>query len=106
MSETSITKKQLISSIIFNGGNSFIFIYLLKEIYLNPGILKFLTYLSYFANSFFLLFCVICDILIYLTDDNNSNQINNNYMMIESENKEKEKPWFVKLNDWNRNINY
>ena len=103
MSETSITKKQLISSIIFNGGNSFIFICLLKEIYLNPGILKFLTYLSYFANSFFLLFCVICDIFIYLTDDDNSNQISNNYVMIESENKEKEKPWFIKLNDWNRN---
>jgi len=103
MSEISITKKQLISSIIFNGGNSFIFIFLLKEIYLNPGILKFLTYLSYFANSLFLLFCVLCDIFIYLTDEDNSNQINTNYVMIESENKEKDKSWFSKLNNWNRN---
>ena len=103
MAKTTITRKQLILSIIFNGGNTLIFCFLLKTIYLRPGILKFLTYLSYIANSIFLLFCLLCDIFVYLSQDNNSDEINNDYALIESEGKEKNILWYDKLNDWNRN---
>ena len=105
MTKTSITKKQLIISVIFNGGNSFIFLILLKALYKEPGILKYLTYLSYCANSIFLFFCLLCDIFIYLNNDNNngSNEINNDYALLEADNKEKDEIWFEKLNDWNRN---
>ena len=66
MVKTSISKKQLILSIIFNGGNTLIFFFVLKTIYSQLGILKYLTYLSYISNSIFLLFCLLCDIFIYL----------------------------------------
>ena len=103
MAKTTISKKQLILSIIFNGGNTLIFFFVLKTIYSQLGILKYLTYLSYIANSIFLLFCLLCDIFIYLSQDNNSDEINNDYALIESEEKEKNNLWYDKLNDWNRN---
>ena len=102
MSKTTITRTQLILSILFNGGNTLIFIILLKTLYLDPGILKYLTYLSFCANSIFLFFCLLCDIFIYLSN-NNSNEINNDYVLIQEENKEEDNTWFEKLNDWNRN---
>ena len=104
MAKVSITKSQLISSIIFNGGNTFIFIFLLKALYLNPGILKFLTYLSYCANSIFLFFCLLCDIFLYLNSDKNSFESETDYKLIEAdEENDKQSFWFERLNDWNRN---
>ena len=103
MKRISITKFQLIISLILNGGNTFIFIYLMKTLYYEPRILKYLTYLSYCANSIFLFFCVLCDIFLYLNSDNNSYESRNDYRLIEAGDKEKEIFWFDKLNDWNRN---
>ena len=104
MAKVSITKFQLISSIIFNGGNTYIFITLLKAVYLNPGILKFLTYLSYCANSIFLFFCVLCDIFLYLNRYNNSVESETDYkLMAADDDNDKESFWFERLNDWNRN---
>ena len=103
MKRISITKFQLIISLILNGGNTFIFIYLMKTLYYEPRILKYLTYLSYCANSIFLFFCVLCDIFLYLNSDNNSYESGSDYRLIEAGDREKEIFWFDKLNDWNRN---
>ena len=102
MEKNLITKKQLISSIIFNGGNSILFLFFLKALYYDHRILLFLTYLSYCANSFYLFFCFLCDIFLYLKEKNS--EINDlNYKLIESEeNKNDNKTWFEKLNNWNR----
>lgn len=104
MAKVSITKFQLISSIIFNGGNTYIFITLLKAVYSNPGILKFLTYLSYCANSIFLFFCILCDIFLYLNRYNNSVESETDYkLMAADDDNDNESFWFERLNDWNRN---
>ena len=103
MGKLYISKYKLISSIIFNGGNTFIFIILLKALLLNPGILKYLTYLSYCANSIFLFICLLCDIFIYFNNDNDPSELNNDYYLIEEGDVKKDIPWFEKLNNWNRN---
>ena len=99
MQNVSLNKCQLIRSIILNGGNSLIFIFLLKALFYYPGILKYLTYLSYCANSIFLFFCLLCDIFIYLKNTDDSKEIEMGYKLLEA----KELQWFDKLNDWNRN---
>ena len=104
MAKVKVTGFQLISSIIFNGGNTYIFITLLKAVYSNPGILKFLTYLSYCANSIFLFFCLLCDIFLYLNRNIDSSEPETDYRLMEADDDNgKESFWFERLNDWNRN---
>ena len=103
MEKTAITLNQLIISILFNGGNSIIFIFLLKALYYNPRILLFLTYLSYCANSIHLFFCFICDIFLYLKSKNSEDN-DMNYRLIEADDyRYDNKPWFEKINNLNRN---
>ena len=105
MQKIFISKSQLITSIIFYGTNTIFFIYYLQELFFNLHLLKYLTCLSYYANSIFLLICLICDISIY--KNNNSEELENNYQLIddEKENKNVNKDilWSEKLNNWNRN---
>jgi hypothetical protein len=104
MENKSITKAQLISSIIFNGGNSIIFLFFLKALFYNQRILFYLTYLSYCANSIYLLFCLICDIFIYLKEKNSEENVMNYYKLLEADDdKDNNKTWIEKLNNWNRN---
>ena len=104
MAKVKVTGFQLISSIIFNGGNTYIFITLLKAVYSYPGILKFLTYLSYCANSIFLFFCLLCDIFLYLNRNIDSSEPETDYRLMEADDdNSKESFWFERLNDWNRN---
>ena len=104
MAKVKVTGFQLISSIIFNGGNTYIFITLLKAVYSNLGILKFLTYLSYCANSIFLFFCLLCDIFLYLNRNIDSSEPETDYRLMEADDDNgKESFWFERLNDWNRN---
>ena len=102
MEKTIITKNQLITSIIINGGNSLIFIFYLKELFLNFHFLKYLTYLSYYANSIFLLLCLICDIFLYI---NENSEEENNYILMNNQNSYLNNNilWAEKLNNWNRN---
>lgn len=103
MEKIFISTKQLIISIIFFGGNSFIFIFYLKELFTNIQLLQYLTCLSYYANSIFLFLCLICDILLYL--NNNSEKGDTDYHLINEQNTNSETniTWVEKLNNWNRN---
>ena len=103
MEKIFISTKQLIISIIFFGGNSFIFIFYLKELFTNIQLLQYLTCLSYYANSIFLFLCLICDILLYL--NNNSEKGDTDYHLINEQNTggETNITWVEKLNNWNRN---
>ena len=102
MEKTIITKNQLITSIIINGGNSLIFIFYLKELFLNFHLLKYLTYISYYANSIFLLLCLICDIFLYI---NENSEEESNYILMNNKNSYLNNNilWAEKLNNWNRN---
>ena len=62
---TVVTKKQLSISIIFNGGNTIIFLFYLYKLFIDINQLKYLTKLSFYANSIYLLICLYCDIKIY-----------------------------------------
>ena len=103
MQKIFISKTQLIISIIFYGINTIFFIYYLQELFFNLHHLKYLTSLSYYANSIFLLLCLICDISIY--KNNNSEDVENNYKLIDDNqvNENSDILWSEKLNNWNRN---
>ena len=102
MEKIVISKLQLIISIIFFGGNSFFFIFYIQELFFNLHHLKYLTYLSYYANSIFLLLCLLCDILLYIK---NSSEEEINYHLIDDKNEitYANITWVEKLNNWNRN---
>ena len=98
----SVTKRQLTLSIIFNGTNSFIFLYYLYRLLFNFRTLKYLTMLSYYANSTFLFICLYCDVILYYENPGN---VENDYKLIkEPQNNENDSQnLYEKLNDWNRN---
>ena len=100
MEKTLITKNHLIISIILYGGNTILFLFYLQELFSNLYLIKYLTQLSYYANSIYLFLCLICDIFLYL--NNNLNE-ENNYQLLEEQNDNYSLEWYHKLNDWNRN---
>ena len=105
MEKTFISTKRLIISLLFFGGNTFLFILYLKELLSNFIFLKYLTNLSYYANSFFLLLCLICDIFLYI-NNNSSEKIETDYHLIDEQNINNENNMLFrieKLNNWNRN---
>jgi uncharacterized membrane protein len=105
MEKIFISTKQLIISIIFFGGNSLLFISYLKELIFSKfHYLRYLTNLSYYANSIFLLLCLICDISLYI-NNNNSQQVEADYHLIDDDNKKNENYVLMieQLNNWNRN---
>ena len=105
MEKTIISTKQLILSILLYGGNTIIFIYYLYSLIFNMRLLQYLTCLSYYANSIFLLLCLICDISLYI--NNSSLGSETDYKLIEEEGENKSNnenlSWAQQLNNWNRN---
>ena len=103
MEKLVISKIQLFISIIFFGGNSIFFIYYLQELLFSLNHLKYLTNLSYYANSIFLLLCLLCDILLYIKNTSEEEEIN--YHLIDDKNELSyaNATWVEKLNNWNRN---
>ena len=103
MENIKVTKTQLITSIFFYGANTLFFICSLYNLFYKVHTINYLTNLSYYANSIFLLICLFCDILLYmmnnseneknymLMEEPNINNTNNNYLFVE------------RLNNWNRN---
>ena len=105
MEKTLISTTQLFISILLYGGNTIIFLYYLHSLILNIHLLQYLTCLSYYANSIFLLLCLICDISLYM---NNSSQVSEtDYQLMEEEGENKSNndnlSWAESLNNWNRN---
>ena len=106
VSET--TKKQLTISILLNGTNSLIFLYYIYNLLYTFKTLKYLTMLSYCANSISLLICLYCDIMLYYT---NSSNLENDYKLIKEpqndenieNNGDSSLEKLKELNDWNRN---
>jgi len=102
MEKTIISKKQLIISLVFNGGNTLIFIYYFIKLVYNLHLLQYLTFLSYIANSIFLLLCLICDIILFIK--NNPEGGDTYYQLIDDQNiNNNDIPWVEKLNNFNRN---
>lgn len=106
MEKKNITTTQLIISVILFGGNTFLlFFFYLPELFSNFKFLKYLTHLSYYANSIYLLICLICDIFLYI---NNKDENEMSYRLMEEEQDINSSngnniKWFEKLNEWNRN---
>jgi len=97
-----VTKTQLITSIIFNGTNTIMFIYYIYDILLRPIDLEHITRWCYYINSIFTTLCLICDIYLYYTQIDKENfESAQNYILM-NDNEEK-KELFEKINDWNRN---
>lgn len=103
MEKTIISKKQLIISLLFFGGNTIVFIFYLYQLMYNLHLLQYLTNLSYYANSIFLLLCLISDIFLYIK--NVSEEGEANYQLIDDQNSNGDNNiyWAEKLNNWNRN---
>ena len=99
-----VTKNQLIISCIFNGGNFFMLIYFIYDVYMRPNELEHITRWSYYMNSIFTTICLFCDIINYLSQqDKEQSEHENSYsLMIDEKSKEIENI-YEKLNDWNRN---
>lgn len=62
----SISKKEFIISVIFNGYNSIIWIYYFIMLFINPKLLFFLTLVTYHLNSFYLFICLISDVSLFV----------------------------------------
>ena len=107
MEKIFISKNRLIISIIFFGTNTIIFVFYLKELFFNPHLIKYLTFLSYYANSIFLFLCLLCDILLYIKNPSSDDeQMEKDYNLItDNDTKENnyEITWIEHLNNWNRN---
>ena len=97
-----VNKEQLIISIIFNGENILFFIYYIYDSYFHQIDLLHITRWSYFLNSIFTTICLICDIIIYILEKEET-EIDMNYkLMIEKE--KKDCKYYIKLiDDWNKN---
>ena len=107
MEKIFISKNRLIISIIFFGTNTIIFVFYLKELFFNLHLIKYLTFLSYYANSIFLFLCLFCDILLYIKNPSSeAEQMEINYNLIldqDTKANNYEITWVEKLNNWNRN---
>ena len=103
-----IEKKQLIISIIFNGVNIPFFIYYIYDSAMHQINFLHITRWSYYLNSIFTTICLICDIMIYISEKEESNiESDMNYkLMIDNDNKKKKELAQNKikiLDDWNKN---
>lgn len=99
-----VQKKQLIISSIFNGGNIIFLIYYLYDSIIHQIDLLHITRWSYFLNSIFTTISLICDIIIYRSENEDTDM--NYTLMIDENNKEKNKDFISKikeLDDWNNN---
>ena len=100
-------KSQLITSIIFNGGNTLFLIYYIYDSILHPIDLLHITRQSFFLSSIFTTISLICDIIIYYSEKE-ENAIDMNYNLIEDkDNTNQENENYIikikKLDDWNKN---
>ena len=95
-----ITKKQLIISCIFNGGNFLFFIYYLYDLFMKYTDLEHITRWSYYLNSIYTTTCLCCDILQYISQENENNiEAQMNYKLLTEDKNEN----FLKVSYWNRN---
>ena len=97
-----VNKKQLIISIIFNGVNIFFFIYYIYDSYFHQIDLLHITRWSYFLNSIYTTKCLICDIIIYISE-NEETVIDMNYKLITDKEKKDVKYYIKLIDDWNKN---
>ena len=102
-----VKKPQLITSIIINGGNTFFFFFYTYDSYMHPIDLLHITRWSFFLNSIFTTICLICDIIIYHTEKEDSSIDMNYNLMIDKEiNNKNEKNYIMyikRLDDFNKN---
>jgi hypothetical protein len=99
-----ITKNQLIISCIFNGGNLLFLIYYIYDIIVRYTDLEHITRWSYYLNSIYTTINLFCDIMEYLSQEDQEdvdNQKNYN-LMIDNDALEPQQK-FEKLKEWNRN---
>ena len=95
-----ITKKQLIISCIFNGGNLLFFIYYIYDLIIKYTDLEHITRLSYYLNSVYTSICLYCDILQYISqEDKNNIETQMDYKLLIEDKADK----ILELNHWNRN---
>ena len=95
-----ITKKQLIISCIFNGGNLLFFIYYIYDLIIKYTDLEHITRLSYYLNSVYTSICLYCDILQYIyQEDKNNIDSQMDYKLLIEDKTDK----ILDLNHWNRN---
>ena len=102
-----VQKSQLITSIIINGGNAFFLIYYIYDSYLHPIDLLHITRWSFFLNSIFTTICLICDIIIYHSEKEETTIDMNYNIMNDEDNKSQTGEDFIivikKLDNWNKN---
>ena len=101
-----VQRSQLITSIIINGGNAFFLIYYIYDSYVHPIDLLHITRWSFFLNSIFTTICLICDIVIYYSEKEETS-IDMNYNLMNDEDKSQKREDFIimikKLDNWNKN---
>jgi len=101
-----VQKSQLITSIIINGGNTFFLLYYIYDSYVHPIDLLHITRWSFFLNSIFTTICLICDIIIYHIEKEETSIDMNYNLMIDKDINKKEKNINSKikqLDDFNKN---
>ena len=103
-----VKKNQLIISIIFNGGNVPFLIYYLYDSITHPIDFLHITRWSYFLNSIYTTICLICDLMIYISEKESDNsELDMNYNLIIDKDNNKIKNDFVNeiktLDNWNKN---
>ena len=104
-----VKKNQLITSIIFNGGNFIFLIYYIYDSAIHPIDFLHITRWSYYLNSIFTTIILICDILIYISQKEQTkiDEDMNYILMIDNmENSRYNKIQKNKieiLDDWNKN---
>ena len=101
-----VQKKQLIISIIFNGGNFPFLIYYIYDSLMHPINFLHITRWSYYLNSIFITIILICDIIIYLSEKEESSEDMNYNLMIDKDNNKQNENLINKikiLDDWNNN---
>jgi len=101
-----VQEKQLITSIILNGGNFPFLIYYIYDALMHPIDFLHITRWSYFLNSIFTTIILICDIILYLSEREESNLEIDYNLMIDKENNMQRFDLINKiktLDDWNNN---
>jgi hypothetical protein len=101
-----VQKSQLITSIIINGGNTFFLLYYIYDSYVHPIDLLHITRWSFFLNSIFTTICLICDIIIYHIEKEETSIDMNYNLMIDKDINKKEKNLMSRiktLDDFNKN---
>ncbi len=95
-----ITKKQLIISCIFNGGNVLFLLYYIYDIFVRYTDLEHITRWSYYLNSIYTSICLYCDIMQFISQEDKDNLDSQlNYKLLIEEKNDK----LLELNHWNRN---